>query len=379
MEQSLRVKELSKIPFFMLFLGVTAFADMSYNVNNTNFTISQEDLVYNYNRLRLESDYTDENFYIKFIGDGVNYLGEQYINSLEFAFRKRLNADTPFQTQTPFYDYKSASAYAKLYRFYGGYEDESNNITFGLQNIAMGVGKFWTPTNIFNPYNTYALEPDETFGVMALSYTRNLTSTSSASVVVSQREDKSLKYALRYKAFVEVADIALDIVSSNDTKMIGYEVQGNLAQTGIEVQSEAAYIETKLKGAADEKEEFYQMTLGADYGFENGVVATVEALYSSQTFSNAVVLANYDSEVIANLVDSNYYGAMGLSCEFSLFLSGSMSYIQSFNKSNLKFFAPTLTYTINDYNSLSVGAMMQESVAKSLYGDRYYLKYSLSF
>jgi hypothetical protein len=36
------------------------------------------------------------------------------------------------------------------------------NAICSLQNISMGVGRIWTPTNSFNPKNIYALESDVT-------------------------------------------------------------------------------------------------------------------------------------------------------------------------------------------------------------------------
>ena len=369
---------MKKYLFLSFFIVTSLLADFEYKVTNTNFTINQEDLTYNYNRLRLENDYTQENYYATFIGDIVNYYGEKYTNSLEFDFIKQLHSDTSFQTQSAFYDYNKGSLYAKVYRFYGGYEDENNNLVIGLQNISMGVGKFWTPTNIFNPRNTYALEPDETFGVMALNYIRSFSATSSVMAVVSQREDKTLKYALRYQAFLEYADLAVDFVKSDDTLMFGYEIQGSLLDTGVELQSEGAYIEATLKDDVD-KQNFYQATVGADYGFRNNMIFTAEVLYSSQTFTNAEIVSNLDSELIANLVDSNFYGAASLEYNFNIFLATSLTYIESFNKSNMKFISPTFTYTLNDYNSFTLGAMIEDNRANILNTNRYYFRYSLAF
>ena len=85
------------------------------------------------------------------IGDGINYWGDAFVNSADFSLLQSLKADTPFNTQTPFYDYASASVRGRLYRLYGGYDDGENRISAGLQNITMGVGRIWTPTNLFNP------------------------------------------------------------------------------------------------------------------------------------------------------------------------------------------------------------------------------------
>ena len=382
---------LKKIGLVLLVLMHSLYADFDHTVNNTNFTISQgsilpndnETYVYNYNRLRFRGDYTDDYIFSTIIADSVNYLGHDYANSNSFEYVKRLKADVPFKTQTTFHDYYEGSTYAKLYRLYGGYEDDKNRVVLGLQNITMGVGRIWTPTNLFNPKNTYALEPDETYGVAALSYTRHLNETSQISVVASQRADHSFKYAAKYKSFLEYGDFGINLIRSNDTKMIGYELEGDLSNTGVEVRSEGAYIQHDLKTMnSEEEKEFFQGILGADYGFENGVSIVLEALYSSKEFSYQEIFLNLDSEIFSNLVYSSLYTAVSLSYSFNIYLDASFLYIESYNNQNSRFISPTLTYTLNDYNAFMLGAMIQNGPGGSEFGDLenlYYFKYSLSF
>ena len=382
---------LKKIGLVLLVLMHSLYADFDYTVNNTNFTISQgsilpndnETYVYNYNRLRFRGDYTGDYIFSTIIADSVNYLGHDYANSNSFEYVKRLKADVPFKTQTAFHDYYEGSTYAKLYRLYGGYEDDKNRVVLGLQNITMGVGRIWTPTNLFNPKNTYALEPDETYGVAALSYTRHLNETSQISVVASQRADHSFKYAANYKSFLEYGDFGINLIRSNDTKMIGYEFEGDLSNTGVEVRSEGAYIQHDLKTMnSEEEKEFFQGILGADYGFENGVSIVLEALYSSEEFSYQEIFLNLDSEIFSNLVYSSLYTAVSLSYSFNIYLDASFLYIESYNNQNSRFISPTLTYTLNDYNAFMLGAMIQNGPDGSEFGDLenlYYFKYSLSF
>ena len=378
--------------------AATLSADLDYRVTNTNFTISQGSIdpttdttyLYNYNRLRLRSDYTQDNFFVTFIGDGVNYLGDDYVNSLSFEYIKLLQSDTPFKTQTSFHDYDNGTVYAKLYRLYAGYEDEDNRVVIGLQNITMGVGRLWTPTNLFNPRNTYGLEPDEVFGVAGVSYTRHLSTTADITVVASQKADHSFKYASSLKAFLEFGDVAANVVSSDETLMIGYELEGNLGDTGIEVRSEGAYIRNNniqiyhqdTNSTTVEEETFFQAIVGADYGFENGITVVGEALYSSKEFGYDEVLLNINSEIVPNLVLSKFYLGGTVSYAFNLFLDGSLTYIESFNDLNSRFIAPTVTYTFNDYNTFTLGAMLQHGADGSEFGsfeNTYYFRYELSF
>ena len=354
-------------------------ADFDYRVENTNISISQDlkndkSQFYNYDRLRFRGDYKEGRFFSTIIADGVNYYTNDYIKSAEFEYIKSVKSDTPFSTASNYHDYNGGSAYAKVYRLYGGYEDEKNRALGGLINVSMGVGRIWNPTNLFNPKNTYALEPDEVFGVTGVSYTRHISDTSSLRVVTSQRADKTLKYAGMYKSFLEFAEIGLSMITSDETKMIGYEIEANLLDTGIELRSEGAYIKDDT--------EFFQGILGADYGFVNGVTIIGEVLYSSKKFSFAEQLLNIDSDISQNLVHSNLYTALSLSYSFNIFLDSSLLYIESFNDDNSRFISPSLTYTLNDYNSFMLSAILQDGSSESECGrleNSYFLKWSFSF
>lgn len=381
-----------KVVLFLMLLPHALMAEFSYSVNNSNFIISQGSSVpnakksytYDYNRLRLRGDYRQNGFFLTAIGDGVNYLGRDYVNSATFDYVKLQRSDTPFSTQAPFNDYNDGSYYAKLYRLYGGFQDGNNRVVVGLQNISMGVGRIWTPTNLYNPKNSYALEPDETFGVAALSYTRYLNDTSHVTAVFSKKKDNSFKYGARYKAYLDFADTALDIISSDDTKMIGYEIEGNLYDTGVELRSEGAYISADIykSAALKERTNFYQAIVGAEYGFVNGVNLTLESYYSSKKFSYQETLLNAHTDVVPNMVSSNFYAGMNLSYSMNIFLDASLLYVESFNYKNSRFISPTLTYTLNNYNSFSIGAMILNGDENSEFGrfdNTYYIKYVLSF
>jgi len=378
-----------KIGIFGILLASSLFGDFDYRVDNTNITISEDSslenktYMYNYNRLRFRSDYLDDGYFATIIADGVNYLGEGYVKSNIFEYLKSTHSDTPFKTQSNYKDYGDGSVYAKLYRLYVGYEDSDNRVVVGLQNISMGVGRIWTPTNLFNHRNIYALEPDEVFGVYAISYTRHIDDNSDVTLVASSKRDHTLKYAARYKTFLGFADFALDFVSSNETKMIGYEIEGNLADTGAELRSEGVYVKNSFETIVNREEiEFFQGILGVDYGFENGVTAVIEALYSSKKFTYQDILLNLNSEILSNLSNSHFYTGVILSYSFNIFLDTSLLYIENFNNNNSRFISPTLTYTLNDNNSFTLGTMIQNGGNSSEFSNSdktYYFKWVLSF
>ncbi len=375
-------------------------ADYDYTVTNTNFTIRQattfpgvspeSSYLYNYDRLRLDTTLTEGNFYVKFIGDLVNYYGKSYIDSPDFRYVEMLQPDIPFKTQTGFHDYGNGSVYAKLYRLYGGYEDERQRVTAGIQKITMGVGRIWTPTDLFNPKNSFALEPDETFGVLALVYAYAPSQLSTLRGVVSMNENRTYKYAGTYKAFLEGADAGLNVIYSDETTMVGYEAEGNFFDTGAEWRSEGGYFKNTTQcqptiAPCTQEElsrEFFQAIAGFDYGFENGITWTVEGYYSSETFSYEQIIRYYNSEILSNMVQSYGYLGTSLVYDFNLFLGGSLLYIESLNTHSSRFVVPSLTYTLNDHNLFSINAMLNSGSAKSEFGpfgNTFFLKWQLSF
>jgi hypothetical protein len=55
-----------------------------------------------------------------------------------------------------------------VYRGWLGYEGDRLTVRAGRQRIAWGTGKIWNPTDVLNPYQPTAIEPDERRGVDAL-------------------------------------------------------------------------------------------------------------------------------------------------------------------------------------------------------------------
>ncbi len=374
-----------KIVLLLCLLYVSLLAEYDYSIENSNFTLSQGDkYTYNYNRARLNVSYYGGNFFTTFIGDAITYYGEKYVTSNEFIFYQNHNySDTPFRTKSTLSTHGSMALYTQLYRAYIGYEDSSKRIVVGVQNIPMGVGHIFNPTNMYNPKNIYMLEPDEILGVSALSYTAFLNSTANVNIILSQRKDNTYEFALRYKAYLKYADFGIEVISGEDLKMIAYETEGDLLDTGIQLRSEAAYVQATLHdGVKEYNKVFIQAMLGGDYGFENGISVTMELLYSTKTFSSQEILLNLDSQVAQNFVGAHFYAGLSCSYDINIFLNGSFVYIKNSADHNLDFLSPMLTYTLNDYNSFSVGALLDNSQNRATlggYDEVYYFKYLLSF
>ena len=352
-------------------------------IENTNYTLSKvpfsddDRILYNYNRLRLSDNMKEGNFFMTIIADIDNYYGADYIDSFEYQFLRTIKADTPFKIETNTKHYGEGEVFARMHRFNVGYIDEKHHVVFGLQKISMGVGRIWTPTDLFNPRNPLALEPDQIYGNYALSYTYALGELSEAMAVVAKRHDDSYKYAGRIKTNVSVADIAVDLFSGNDAQMIAYEIEGNLFDTGIEWRSEGGYYKDKLLD-----KDFYQTILGVDYGFVNGLTVMTEWLHSSKTYTIDEILPTQNSTLSNNRhLSSDYLGASAY-YDFNLLINGAVSMIYSVEDQS-SFISPLIEYSLGDDASLALGALLytgdDESEFGSLGGNTYYLRWKVTF
>jgi len=351
-------------------------------IENTNFTLSkvpypsEDRVLYNYNRLRLTDKIKEGNWFVNIIADIDNYYGEDYIDSFEYQFLRGIKADTPFEIETNAKNYGNGEIFGRIHRFNVGYADEKHNVVFGLQKISMGVGRIWTPTDLFNPRNPLALEPDQIYGAYAFSYTYALGELSEVMGVVAKRHDHSYKYAGRIKGNVGFADIALDLLSSNDAQMIAYEIEGDLFDTGIEWRSEGGYFKDKLLN-----KKFYQGILGFDYGFKDGLTVMAEWIHSSKTYTFDEILTHQESTLSNNRhLSSDYIGASAY-YEFNLLFNGSLNMIYA-PEDQSSYISPLIEYSISDDASIAVGAMLYGGDTKSEFGsldNSYYLRLKATY
>ena len=365
----------------LLCASLLASAEPEVTFENSNFTLSTpldgtgKRELYNYDRFRVTGAWHQENWFVTAIGDVENHLGQDMVESASFRAAALSRSDTPFATQTGRTNYGEGEYSAQLYRLYGGYVDARHRVSFGLQKVSMGVGRIWNPTDLFNPKNPYALEPDEVYGVFALAYTYSPGDLSQLSVVAAERRDHSFKYAGRYKGYLDIADVAINLVEADDVTMVGYELEGELMETGVELRSEGGWFDDKLLGKT-----FFQGLVGADYTFENSFSVAGEWLHTSKSFERELLLS-LPTGAPDNLVRSEGYGGLSLGYEFDALTYGSVTGIASSNDGSW-FLSPAVTYSLSDDATLAAGAMLYGGNRGSEFGDlhpTYYLNVKVTF
>lgn len=364
-----------------LFILAMNAAESKTTYENTNFTLSTplngtgEQTLYNYNRFRIDERLNQEHWFAVAIGDIKNILSRDWIRSDAYKAAQTVTSDTPFSTQTKTVDYTHGQLYAQLYRLYGGYTDEQHRVSLGLQKVSMGVGRIWNPTDLFNPKNPLALEPDEVYGVMALSYTYSPSPLSQITAVAAQRGDNSYKYAGRVKGYLGLADVAIDTVTADDVSMIGYELEGEWFTSGIELRSEGGWFNDKLV-----QKQFFQGLIGADYAFENSFTLIGEWLHTSRTFDRELQF-HIPSGALNNLVRSRDYLSLSCTYQFDPLVHGTLVAITSSDDGSF-YLGPALHYSLDDDISLGLGALFYGGKKNSEFGDKgqtYYLNFKITF
>jgi hypothetical protein len=341
-------------------------AEYETTFENSNFILSVplegtgERAWADYNRFRLTEHITAGNWFATAIGDVEHYLGQDYINSTLYKTASAVRSDTPFATQTGTQRYGEGELFAQLYRLYGGYADARHRLSIGLQKVSMGVGRIWNPTDLFNPKNPLALEPDEVFGNVALVYMYAISDLSQVTGVVAQRRDETFKYAGRLKGNAASVDMALNAVSADDVEMLGYELEGELSESGVGLRSEGGWFRDKLLGQS-----FFQGLVGADYVFENSLMLAAEWLHTSRGFDTEPGAV---SGAPANLVRAKDYLGMNAGYDIDPLLYGSLSLIVSAGDGS-SYLAPQLSYSLADDATLAAGAMLYGGSSGSEFGD----------
>lgn len=113
-------------------------------------------------RFRLEESFEAFSFKLHSEIDTIN-RGEKYYSLFTGALLNELN---------PYYFYKGKEL--KIYHFFDrlslSYETEKFIFTIGRQRIPWGKARLFSPLDIFNPYNPFAIEKEEKQGVNSLRF-----------------------------------------------------------------------------------------------------------------------------------------------------------------------------------------------------------------
>jgi len=240
-----------------------------------------------------------------------------------------------------------------VYRAYMEYAGVNHLWVVGKQRIPLGVGRFWNPIDVFNPINIEAIETDQRPGTDTIRYEYAISELSNIDVNVA-----SGKGAVRVKGYLDFADVALvaEWDDDQDQDIIGWELEGELLSTGIELRSEGGSFHNRTSG-----QRHTEFIAGAEYGFANSLVLLGEYHYLDGPRRDELgVLASFQP-------------AMLWTCAL-------MTVTDLDDGSG--FFSPVVEYSLSDEMTLSTGAFVYYGAQNSYYGsgdDRLYLRWFVHF
>ena len=322
----------------LLLAGLLAFSPQ-LALENTNIGGYQDDFqMMDYNRFRIDLSLEHEQY--------SNFFGQLMVDN------------ETLYTAIPDSLYNTTS----IYRAYLQYRGEKHFWSVGRQRIPLGVGRVWNPVDVFNPIDIEDIEPDEREGTDAIHYEYALSELASLEATLAEG-----KGAIRLKGFFEFADIALVAVRDDDNDLnswgpgtaldiIGWELEGELLATGIELRSEGGSFHNRDTG-----DRYTDCIVGGEYGFANSLTLLAEYHLSDQISSKELA------------VQASFQPSMLWIC--SLVVLTSLD-----DHSTLV--SPAIEYSLSDEMTLHAGAFLYSGSEYDAFGwqaNRYFLRWFVHF
>ncbi|MCK9296981.1 MAG: hypothetical protein M0P70_18090 [Desulfobulbaceae bacterium] len=319
----------------MSFLASMAAAGLlalvpDYALENTNILGFAEDAHFvDYNRLRAD----------------ITVKNEKHE---AFAARLIIDNEAAF-TQQP----STLRDDTSIYRGYLEYRGETHFWTMGRQRIPLGVGRVWNPIDIFNPINSQSVEPQERPGTEALRYEYAVSRLAGFDCTLSRDKGEA-----RLKGYLDFADVALVGLYDNEAGMdiIGWELEGELFATGIELRSEGGSFHDDATGRRHT-----DFIAGAEYGFANSLTVLGEYRFSDEVQSDDL--------------------AVSLSFQPKILWTVTCLAVQSLNDQSF-FVTPSVEYSAGDEMTVSAGAFVYHGGSRDVYGpypDYVYIRWFVHF
>ena len=216
-------------------------------------------------RLTLKVDYDHQPSFGSFVSTGDFRIAQRQSEERQFLDLSQ----TLVEEDGAFYEHR-------LYRASLSYESDLFDLEIGRQQIPWGVGHFFTPTDLFNPFSPTQIELEERDGVDAANliikdiqgFKTQLVYTPPGKQLHPQR------YLARISRDVKGYEIGVLGGRVKRDYTVGMDAQGNLKGAGI--RGEFLYREARLE------KDFFKFTVNADYNFPHNIYGLLEYYFNGQ-------------------------------------------------------------------------------------------------
>ncbi|MGE4296331.1 MAG: hypothetical protein AB7E49_11565 [Campylobacterales bacterium] len=317
-------------------------------ISNTNFLFGGDGETYDYNRLRFEGRAdAGESLSLRGTIDNEHLIGSGYLQSSAYQAARNAELPLPFDPYRYTIEEENQANRLYLYRLYGRYESRAVSVNAGLIRVPFGVGRVWTPTDLFNPLNIHSLETDERLGVAGVHAVVHTGDFSRLELVGTARQDwQRDKIGAMLKGPWLGSQTGISLIDADGFKMAGLESEWHLGETGALGRFEGGWFFDHA-----DQEDYFKGMLGFDHGFVNGLTLAFEALYDQSG---------------KDLERDRYLGAT-LSYPADALLTLSGAFVANLQDGSL-FASLATAYSLGDNTNLGAGANLFEGTANSEYG-----------
>lgn len=238
-------------------------------------TIDKDRYFLDINRFRLDLTGTlKDSLVLKMVYDQEAYLGD-YLRSKEFREIKSYDRHDLINLDWEITDNDDIYWKQYLYRAYLRFQSEKFNLSLGRQRIAWGTGKFWNPTDIFNPFNPVQIERDERIGVDSMEMEFFLRPMTSFNLVYAPKDSSSRsKGAFKFKNTYKDLDFSVLGGKSGRDRIIGGDFSTTVLDGGLRGEVLTHFV--------PHRKNYFQFILNYDYTFKNSFYILVEYFYNSR-------------------------------------------------------------------------------------------------
>jgi hypothetical protein len=210
-------------------------------------------------KIKLKIDYDHQAFFGSFVGTGDFRLAKHQQEERQFLDLSQ----TLVEDDGVFYEHR-------LYRASVEYENDYFSVEIGRQQIPWGVGHFFTPTDLFNPFNPTQIELEERDGVDAVNIMTKKYDGYALQMVYTPRGKDLHPYRYLARVSKDIENYEVGLIGGRVLRdhVAGFDLQGNIKNSAV--RGEFLYRE------ADEEKDFISFTVNADYNFPKNIYGLLE-------------------------------------------------------------------------------------------------------
>jgi hypothetical protein len=242
------------------------------------------------------------------------------------------------------------------------------NITVGRQRIAWGVGRIWSPTDLFNPINPANFGKIEKDGADAASLTYSFGNFTDVNLVYNpQQKINSSNAGFRFRTNIDKYDFAVVGGYFDERVIAGGDFAGNFFEAGIRGEGIISMDKNDLNS------NFAKFVFGMDNQFTSKLYALLEYQFNGEGAENKF---NYD---LLGLIDGRIINLsrnyLDVSASYQLTPLLTVTFLINSNLNDGSgYLSFSGTYSLSDNSTVTAGAL-------TTYGNKFteYWYYPTSF